>query len=51
MENINISSLHGYHGISMIRWMLGTKGIPCTIYGKRYEFSVTETYGREGIGF
>lgn len=51
VENINISSLHGYHGISMIRWMLGTKGIPCTIYGKRYEFSVTETYGREGMAF
>ena len=26
VENINISALHGYHGISMIRWMLGTKG-------------------------
>ena len=51
VENINISSLHGYHGISMIRWMLGTKGTPCTIYGKRYQFPVTETYGREGMVF
>ena len=51
VENINISALHGYHGISMIRWMLGTKGLPCTMYGKRYQFSVTETYGREGMAF
>lgn len=51
VENINISALHGYHGISMIRWMLGTKGQKCTMYGKRYHFSVTETYGREGMAF
>lgn len=37
--------------ISMIRWMLWNKGYSCTIYGKRYEFSVTETYGREGMAF
>lgn len=51
VENINISALHGYHGISMIRWMLGVKGEPCTMYGKRYQFPVTETYGREGMAF
>ena len=50
-ENINISALHGYHGISMIRRMLGIKGETCTIYGKRYEFPVTETYGRDGMVF
>ncbi len=50
-ENISISALHGYHGMSMIRRMLGIKGEPCTIYGKRYHFTVTETYGREGMAF
>lgn len=51
VENINISALHGYHGISMIRWMLGVKGARCTMYGKRYQFPVTETYGRDGMVF
>jgi len=49
--NISLSSLHGYHGVSMIRRMLGTGGQNCTIYGKRYQFPVTETYGREGMVF
>ena len=35
----------------MIRHMLGIRGEPCTIHGKRYHFSVTETYGREGMCF
>ena len=51
IENINISALHGYHGISMIRWMLGCRGENCTMYGKRYHFQVTETYGRDGMVF
>lgn len=51
VENINISALHGYHGTSMIRWMLGIGAENCTIYGKRYQFPVTETYGREGMVF
>ena len=51
VQNISISALHGYHGISMIRWLLGTGGDRCTIYGKRYRFPVTETYGREGMTF
>lgn len=51
VENINLSALHGYHGMSMVRWMLGTRGQNCTIYGKRYMFNVTETYGREGMVF
>ena len=51
VENISISALHGYHGISMIRHLLGVRGENCTIYGKRYHFTVTETYGREGMVF
>lgn len=51
VTNISISALHGYHGISMIRRMLGLRGETCTLYGKRYQFPVTETYGREGMVF
>lgn len=51
VENISLSALHGYHGISMIRRMLGTGFQNCTMYGKRYHFEVTETYGREGMSF
>lgn len=51
VENINISSLHGYHGVSIIRQYLNTGYMNCSIYGKRFHFDVTETYGREGMAF
>lgn len=51
VENVTISALHGYHGISMIRKLLGIRDEKCTIYAKRYHFTVTETYGREGMVF
>lgn len=51
VENISISALHGYHGVSMIRRMLGTGFLNCTMYGKRYHYEVTETYGRDGMCF
>lgn len=51
VENINISSLHGYHGVSIIRKYLQTGFEDCTLYGKRYKFDVTETYGRDGMVF
>ena len=51
VQNINLSALHGYHGVSMIRRFLQTGYENCRIYGKRYWFDVTETYGREGMAF
>lgn len=51
VQNINISSLHGYHGVSMIRRYLQTGFQNCTIYGKRYRFDVTDTFGRAGMVF
>lgn len=51
VENISLSALHGYHGASIIRRFLGTGFQGCRIYGKRYAFDVTETYGREGMCF
>lgn len=50
-ENINISALHGYHGVSIIRRFLKTGFENCRLYGKRYWFDVTETYGRDGMIF
>lgn len=49
VQNVNISSLHGYHGVSMIRKILGISYENCKIYGKRFFFDVTETSGRDGI--
>ena len=51
VQNINISSLHGYHGASIIRQFLNTGFGNLKLYGKRYWFDVTETYGREGMVF
>lgn len=51
VETIRLSALHGYHGVSMIRRMLGTGFQNCTLHGKRYHFDVVETYGREGMCF
>jgi predicted dehydrogenase len=51
VENISLSALHGYHGASIIRRFLDAGFQDCRIYGKRYAFDVTETYGREGMCF
>jgi predicted dehydrogenase len=49
IQNINISSLHGYHAVSIIRRFLGEKFNNCKLYGNRYFFSVLDTIGREGL--
>ncbi|MDR4945221.1 Gfo/Idh/MocA family protein [Neobacillus cucumis] len=49
--NINISSLHGYHGVSIIRKFMNVGFDNCVIYGKRFSFDITETFGREGMVF
>lgn len=51
VQNINISSLHGYHGASIIRQFLNVGFGNLKLYGKRYWFDVTETYGRDGMVF
>lgn len=51
VQNINISSLHGYHGTSIIRRYLDAGFDNFKIYGKRFWFDLTETYGREGMVF
>ncbi len=49
VENINLSALHGYHGVSMIRRYLQTGFENALIYGKRHHFTVVETLGRGGL--
>jgi predicted dehydrogenase len=49
VQNINISSLHGYHGISIIRRFLSEAFNNCKLYGNRYFFSVVDTINREGL--
>ncbi len=51
VQNINISSLHGYHGASIIRRFLNVGYENFRVYGKRFWFDVTETYGRDGMVF
>lgn len=48
VSNINISAIHGYHGINIIRRFLGLKDENCRINGMRYSFPVVKTGGREG---
>lgn len=51
VENISISALHGYHGASIIRRYLDVGFGNVKIYGRRFWFDVTETYGRDGMTF
>lgn len=51
IQNINLSSLHGYHGVSIIRMFLGVGYEHCTVRGKQYTFRLTETLARDGEVF
>ncbi len=49
ISNLRISMAHDYHGISVMRRLLGTEGLPCSITGQRFEFPVLWHCGREGL--
>lgn len=51
IQNVTISALHGYHGVSMIRKYLGVGFENCKITGKTYDFKVAKTSSREGLCF
>ncbi len=51
VQNINLSTIHGYHAVSIIRKVFGLSFENCEIRGKRYWFDVTKTGGREGMVF
>ncbi len=45
---VDLSVAHDYHGISLIRRILGTGFENASFIGKRFSFPVLETAGREG---
>lgn len=49
IQNMNISAVHGYHAVSLIRRYLGVGYENCKVSGKRYEFKVTNTGSRAGM--
>ncbi len=51
VSNVSLSALHGYHGINIIRRLLGVTTENCKIIGKRYSFPVTSTCSRAGRTF
>ncbi|MCD8218439.1 MAG: Gfo/Idh/MocA family oxidoreductase [Clostridiales bacterium] len=48
ISNVSLSAVHGYHAVSLFRKFLGVGFEDCRISGKRYEFDVTYTMGRDG---
>lgn len=49
VSGVMLSSLHGYHAVSMYRKFLGTGYENCVIQGQRFVSPVTATNGREGF--
>ncbi|MDF2942149.1 MAG: oxidoreductase domain protein [Herbinix sp.] len=49
LTNLSISWAHDYHGVSLIRKLLGVNFETAKIYGKNYQFPVTVTDSRIGI--
>lgn len=49
VSNLTISMIHDYHGISIMRRMLGTGFQNCAITARAYTFPVHTHCGREGL--
>ena len=49
VSNLRISMMHDYHGISVLRHLLGAGLKPCTIYARGYEFPVLYHIGRNNL--
>ena len=50
VSNLRISMAHDYHGISVMRRLLGKGAADCTITGQRFGFPVLSHCGRNGLG-
>ena len=48
VTHAQVSIGHGYHGISLIRRLLGLKGEACTIVGRSFKGPIVAAPGREG---
>ena len=51
VSNMMLSSLHGYHAISIFRQLLSTGFEGCKIFGKQYRFPAMVTDSREGYDY
>ena len=49
VSNLRISMAHDYHGISVMRRLLGAGDQICTIHAQRFEFPVQYHCGRRGM--
>ena len=49
VSNLRISMAHDYHGISLMRRLLGAGELPCTITAEAYRFPVLDHIGRGGL--
>ena len=49
ISNLEISMIHDYHSLSMIRKYLGVGFENCKVYGNDYAFPVVKTCSREGL--
>lgn len=49
ISNLRISMAHDYHGISVMRRLLGESSENCTITAQRFEFPVNRHCGRGGL--
>lgn len=48
-QHVFISAFHGYHSASMFRLVLGLRNEAFRVFGKSYDFEVTETDSRYGL--
>ncbi len=49
ISNLRISMAHDYHGISVMRRLLGAEGMSCSITGQQFRFPVLWHCGRDGL--
>lgn len=49
ISNLDISQAHDYHGMSVMRRLLGTGMENCRITARTYDFPVNYHCGREGL--
>ena len=51
IENMNMSALHGYHAVSVMRHFLDVGFQHCTLHGFRHKYDIAKTGDRSGILF
>ena len=49
ISNLRIAMVHDYHGISLMRRLLGVQGKTCTISAQQFSFPVLFHCGRKGL--